>query len=95
MQFLVIAYDDVGATAALRRREGRSRHLDDMREIGADGQFISGGAILDEGGRTAGAAMIVDFPSRTALDAWLDAHPYVETGVWRDIRVHSFRVVEV
>lgn len=94
MQFLVIAYDDTDIAAAERRREARPRHLNDAREIGDDGQLITGGAILGEDGLTIGTAMIVDFASRTALNAWLEAHPYVKAGVWCDIQVRPFRVVE-
>lgn len=62
MQFLVIAHDDADAAGALRRRGGRARHFDDVREIGEDGQLVAGGALLDDAGQMVGAAMIGRFP---------------------------------
>ncbi len=42
------------------------------------------GATLDEAtGAMTGSAVVVEFPDRAALDAWLAADPYVTGDVWR------------
>jgi uncharacterized protein YciI len=38
-----------------------------------------------------GSILLVDFPDRTAVDAWLAADPYVTEGVWREIEITPFR----
>jgi uncharacterized protein YciI len=39
-----------------------------------------------------GSVLLVDFPSRQGLDAWLDGDPYVTGGVWHEVEVAPFRV---
>jgi uncharacterized protein YciI len=36
--------------------------------------------------------VLVDFPERRDVDAWLEADPYVTQGVWREVEVTPFRV---
>jgi uncharacterized protein YciI len=38
-----------------------------------------------------GSVMVVDFPTREELDAWLRTDPYVASGVWEQIEVHPYR----
>jgi uncharacterized protein len=38
-----------------------------------------------------GSVLLVDFPDRAALDAWIQADPYVTGGVWAEIEVAPFR----
>lgn len=91
MEFLVIAYDGSDAQAPARRQAVRDAHLENARRLAADGHIIEGGAILDEDGTMIGSAVIVDFPSRTALDDWLKNDPYVTGDVWRTVEVRPFR----
>ncbi|MGK9169418.1 hypothetical protein KXR53_24095 [Inquilinus limosus] len=92
MQFLVIAKDGTDAEAPARRLAVREQHLAGARKQAEDGVMIAGGAILDDGGRMVGSAVIYDLPDRAALDALLAADPYVTGGVWRDIEIKPFRV---
>jgi hypothetical protein len=39
-----------------------------------------------------GSAVIVEFPSRAVLDAWLASEPYVTGGVWRRIEARPSRL---
>jgi uncharacterized protein len=38
-----------------------------------------------------GSMLLVEFPDRGGLDAWLEADPYVTGGVWKEIEVRPFR----
>ena len=60
-----------------------------MRE---EGTLLTGGAILDDRGAMIGSVLVVDFPSRTGLDAWLASDPYVTGDVWRKVEARPFRV---
>ena len=53
--------------------------------------MLVGGAILDDAGEMIGSMLLVDFPDREGVDAWLSVDPYVTEGVWREIEVTPFR----
>lgn len=91
MEFLVIAYDGTDDGAPARRAAARKAHLENARRLAAAGRLIEGGAILDDSGEMVGSAVIVDLPSREALDDWLNTDPYVIHGVWQTIEVKPFR----
>jgi uncharacterized protein len=92
MQFLVIAYDGTDEKALDRRMASRQAHLAGIEKMKAEGKAIYGIAILGEGDKMIGSVLVVDFPSRADLDAWLKAEPYVTGKVWQRIEVHPARV---
>jgi hypothetical protein len=91
MQYVVIARDGSDREAPERRSEVRPAHLDAIRTYVEEGNIAVGGAILDASDTMVGSVLLVDFPTREALDDWLSADPYVTSGVWRDVEVHPFR----
>ena len=58
-------------------------------------RIICAGGLLDEEGRMKGSALIMDFPDRAALDAYLASEPYVTEHVWETIEVEPMNVVIV
>ena len=91
MQFLVKAYDGEGMLE--KRMEVRPRHLEGMKALGK--QVIVAGGLLDESGKMKGSALVMEFPDRAALDAYLANEPYVVEGVWKKIDVEAMNVVLV
>lgn len=91
MQFLVKAYD--GPNMLDKRMEVRLRHLEGMKTLGR--QIICAGGLLDEEGRMKGSALVMEFPDRAALDAYLANEPYVAAGVWQKIEAEPMNVVLV
>lgn len=91
MQFLVKAYD--GPNMLDKRMEVRPRHLEGMKTLGR--QIICVGGLLDEEGRMKGSALVMEFPDRAALDAYLANEPYVAAGVWQKIEAEPMNVVLV
>lgn len=87
MQFLILAYDGSDAAAPSRRLAAREAHLAQVADYKAKGHVRMGAAMLDENGKMVGSSLIVDFPSRDAMQAWLDADPYVTGKVWQRIEV--------
>lgn len=86
MQFVLIARDGTGPDAPQRRKAAREAHLRNIEENRA--HMLMGAATLDApGGTMNGSVMVVDFPSREALDAWLAAEPYIVQKVWGDVTV--------
>ena len=89
MQFLIKAYD--GPNMLERRMAVRPRHLEGMKKLG--GQILCAGGLLDGEGNMKGSALVVEFESRAALDAYLEAEPYVAEGVWEKVEVERMNVV--
>lgn len=92
MQFVVIARDGDDPQAQERRTRVRSAHMDGAMRMKENGSMLTGGAILDDDGAMIGSVMIVDFPSRAELDAWLTSDPYTTGDVWRHVEVRPFRI---
>ena len=91
MQFVIIGRDGTDAAAVERRTAIRPTHLDGVRSLVDAGNVPLGGAILNERGEMVGSVMIVDFPGREDVDAWLAREPYATSGVWATLEVHPFR----
>jgi uncharacterized protein len=94
MTFLVLGYDGVDAEAPARRAAARPAHLAAAQRLKAAGHFLDGGAMVDDSGRMTGSMLMMEFPSRAELDAWLSADAYTLGGVWKDVTVHTFRRVK-
>ncbi len=89
MQFLIKAIDGEGMLE--KRMAVRPRHLEGMKALGR--QIVCAGGLLDDAGRMKGSALIVEFPDRAALDAYLAGEPYVTEGVWQTVEVETMNVV--
>jgi hypothetical protein len=95
MQFLVIGYDGTDDQALSRRMTAREAHLAGVVKMKEEGKAIFGTAILDDQGKMIGSVMVMDFPSREELDAWLESEPYVRQNVWLRIDVLPTQVPPV
>jgi len=95
MEFLILANDFRDAATPARRLQQRPAHIDGVRRMKTAGTFLEGGAILDDDGRMVGSMLVVDFPSRSEVDAWLASDPYVTGQVWEHITVRRFRRVQL
>ncbi len=89
MQFMIKALDGEGKLA--KRMEVRPRHLEGMEKLRSN--IICAGGLLDDEGIMKGSVLILDFPSRAELDAYLAAEPYVVEHVWEKIEVETMNVV--
>lgn len=92
MQFLVTGYDGADDQALSRRMAVREKHLAGMSKLREGGQLLYAAAMLGEKGQLSGSTLVMDFPDRAALDAWLKTEPYVTGDVWRRIEVVACRV---
>jgi uncharacterized protein len=91
MTFLILGYDGTDADAPSRRASARPAHLATAKRLKQAGHFLEGGAILDDEGKMRGSMMLMEFPTRAELDAWLAADAYTVGGVWKDVTVRDFR----
>ena len=92
MLFVIHAYDYTDAEAPARRMAAREGHLALVKEYVAKGHHKFGAALLNDAGDMCGSIMIVDFPDRPAMEAWLNSDPYVTQKVWEKIDVNACNV---
>jgi uncharacterized protein YciI len=94
-QYLIIAQDGKDNEALDRRKEVRPLHLAGAKKLKENGNFVIGGAMLDEENNMRGSIMIVQFETPEGFQKWYDNEPYITQGVWKTIEVRPFRVAEV
>jgi uncharacterized protein YciI len=73
----------------------RPHHLDGARELKASGNFIIGGAMLNDEGKMIGSVMILQFETEEELQAWQQSEPYITQGVWETVDIKPFKVADV
>ncbi len=95
MQFLIVAYDAKDPKANARRMAVRPEHIQRIQAYVDSGEFINGGAILNESGKMIGSTLYMEFDSRTELDKWLTSDPYYTQGVWVDIDIKPIALVSL
>lgn len=95
LQYLITAMDGSDESALERRMAVRPMHLEMARKLKASGNFIIGGAILNDNGVMRGSMMVVQFNSEQELQHWMDQEPYITENVWQKIEVKPFRIADV
>jgi uncharacterized protein YciI len=95
MQFLLIAYDGTDAEALDRRMKSRPEHLEKITIIKKAGEFLFGGAILDNSGKMIGSMILYEVPDRATLDEMLKDEPYIYNKVWEKIEIRPFRIAKI
>jgi uncharacterized protein len=95
MQFLLLAYDSTDSDALQRRLNVREEHLKKIGVLQRAGEFLFGGAILDENGKMIGSMIVYDFPDRQALEEKLKDEPYFTKEVWEKTEILPFRLAKI
>lgn len=94
-QYLITGYDHTDADAFKRRTDIRPHHLDALKQLKRQGNYILGGAILDDEGRMVGSTMIMQFETEEQLETWKQNEPYITMGVWETVDIKPFKVAVV
>ncbi|PHQ26611.1 hypothetical protein CLH62_03195 [Marinobacter guineae] len=96
--YYAIISEDVENSLALRQ-SARPAHIGRLQELKAEGRLLVAGPhpALDtpepgDAGFT-GSLVIADFDSLEAAQAWADADPYIEAGVYEKVTVKPFKAV--
>jgi hypothetical protein len=89
---MVLAFDTPGEDGLARRDGARPSHGASIRQLWEDGRVVLGAGILDDAGVIRGSLVVVDYPSRQDVDAYLATEPFVTEGVWERIEVHQLFV---
>ena len=94
-QYLVIAWDATDSHAQERRLAVRNEHLAGSRQLKANGNFIMGGAMLNEHENMIGSTMVLQFANDKDFNLWKQNEVYLLKNVWIKIEVHSFKVANI
>jgi len=94
-QYLITGYDHTDEEALTRRMNVRPHHLDKNAELKKTGNFIFGGAILNDEGNMAGSVMVMAFETEEELEVWKQNEPYITQGVWESYDIKPFKVATV
>lgn len=96
--YYMICSQDVENSLALRL-ETREKHLTRLRELTAQGRLLLAGPLpaVDandpgEAGFT-GSLVIAEFADLAQAQAWADADPYIEAGVYEKVIVKPYKKV--
>ena len=95
MQFLLVAFDGTDHEALERRMKARPRHLENVAVLKKRGEFLLGGAILDDQGKMIGSMIVYEFPDRALLDKCLENEPYIINKVWEKIDIRPYRLAHI
>jgi uncharacterized protein len=94
-QYLITAYDGTNENALDHRMNIRPYHLEGVKKMKEAGNFIIGGAILNDDANMIGSTMILQFEDPQELQNWMDSEPYIQQKVWEKFEVKPFRVANV
>lgn len=94
-QYLVTGYDYTDEGALNRRMGVRPHHLDGAVALKASGNYILGGAILNDDGKMIGSVMVLQFETEEQLEAWKMSEPYITQKIWESVDVKPFKVANV
>jgi uncharacterized protein YciI len=82
-----------------RRLAARPAHLKRLQDLLAQGRLLLAGPFPSIDSENPGEAgfsgslIVAEFDDLAAAQAWADADPYIEAGVYRDVSVRPFRKV--
>jgi len=91
--YVIHAYDYPDSLA--HRMAVRPAHLDFVRQLKARGQFILGGALLNDAGQMIGSMLMLSLDTDEQLQQYLLTDPYIMENVWEKIDVKPFREADV
>lgn len=94
-QYLVTAYDYTHEDALQNRIKTRPHHLVDAKDLKEKGNFIIGGAILNDDGKMIGSVMVLQFETDEELEAWKKDEPYITQNVWETVDIKPFKMADV
>ncbi|WP_435357097.1 YciI family protein [Emticicia sp. SJ17W-69] len=94
-QYVIVAQDGRDEAALERRMAARPEHLAGAKALKEKGNFVVGGAMLDDNDKMIGSVMILQFESDEKMQEWYDNEPYIKDGVWKFVEVKPFRVANI
>ncbi|WP_199903494.1 YciI family protein [Neisseria wadsworthii] len=91
--FMLLATD--GENVHEARVAARPAHLARLEQLKAQGDLLTAGPnpLPENPERVSGSLIIAKFESLDAAQAWAEADPYVDAGVYEEILIKPFKAV--
>lgn len=91
--FMLLATD--GENVHEARMAARPAHLARLEALKAEGRLITAGPnpLPDNPDRVSGSLIVAQFESLDAAQAWAEADPYVDAGVYEEVLIKPFKAV--
>ena len=91
--FMLLATD--GENVHEARMAARPAHLARLEALKAEGRLITAGPnpLPDNPERVSGSLIVAQFESLDAAQAWAEADPYVDAGVYEEVLIKPFKAV--
>ncbi len=94
-QYIITAHDYTDAGAWERRMKVRPAHLEGANKLKENGNFIMGGAFLNEQDQMIGSVMVMQFETNAELETWKLNEPYITQKIWESFTIKPFKVASV
>ena len=94
-QYIITGYDYTDEGAFDRRMAVRQHHLDGAKHLKENGNYVLGGAILNEEGKMIGSVMILQFETEEGLETWKQSEIYITQKIWETVDIKPYRVAQV
>lgn len=94
-QYIITGYDYTDESALQRRMNIRPDHLNGAEKLKKSGNYLIGGALLNDEGKMIGSVMILQFETEEGLDVWKQNEPYITEKVWESVDIKPFKVANV
>lgn len=94
-QYVITAFDFTDEDALQRRMAARPHHFERAKELKLTGNFIKGGAMLNDEGKMIGSVMLMQFENDEEMEVWKQGEPYIVGKVWDRIEIRPFKVADV
>jgi uncharacterized protein YciI len=94
-QYLIHALDAKDDKALERRLTVRAEHLENAKSLKENGNFILGGAMLNNEGLMIGSTLVLQFETEPEFELWKQNEVYILNKVWDKIEIYPFKIALV
>ena len=94
-QYYITGYDYTTPNALQHRMDIRPQHIETVRALRQNGNYVLGGAILNDAGQMIGSVLVLQFETEAQLHHWRDNEPYVVNKVWEKVEIKPFKVANL
>lgn len=93
MLFMLLATDADNSKEA--RAAARPAHLERLKELDKQGRLLTAGPtpMPEDPDTMSGSLIIADFENLDAAQAWAEADPYVDAGVYAELLIRPYKKV--
>jgi uncharacterized protein len=95
IQFVIEALDHTDEESLSRRMAVLEKHLAGAAALRHSGNYILGGAKINDDGQMIGSTMVLQFETEADFKTYFAHEPYVTGNVWGKIDVYKFRVAPI